>query len=142
MWTRREWTLAAVCAAASSACRRSGPLRLREVHLNVELDAFSGRPNPRWELSAEQASEYRTRFGSLGPAASPSTGGDGLGYRGFIVRANGEEARFYRGIAVVNQSGRQEVFADPSRALEHWLLETARPHVDAAVMTYIAGELK
>ncbi len=110
--------------------------------MNVELDAFSGRPNPRWELSAEQASEYQTRFGALRPAASPSTGGDGLGYRGFIVRANGEEARFYRGIAVVHHSGRQEVFADPSRALEHWLLETARHHVDAAVITYIAGELK
>jgi hypothetical protein len=110
--------------------------------VQVELDAFSGRPNPRWELSSEQAAEYSARFRALRPAPSPASSSDALGYRGFIVRTNGDEVRFYRGIASVQRSGQQEVFADPGRALEHWLLETARPHVDAAVMTYIAGELK
>jgi hypothetical protein len=51
----------------------------------VELDVFSGRPNPRWPLTSEEAEELSARVSRLAPdggAGKPSTA---LGYRAFIV---------------------------------------------------------
>src|SRR5215469_1872871 len=35
--------------------------------LEVELDAFSGQPNPRWDLTSVQAEEFRARLRELRP---------------------------------------------------------------------------
>jgi hypothetical protein len=59
-----------------------------ETRLLVELDLFSGVPNPCWELSAEERGELRARLKHLRPAAPPGVG-DVLGYRGFLVYAAG-----------------------------------------------------
>jgi hypothetical protein len=52
----------------------------------VTLDAFSGRPNPTWQLSKERSAKLFKRLQRLGPpsadAASPSRG---LGYRGVVI---------------------------------------------------------
>ena len=52
--------------------------------LYVELDVFSGRPNPGWSLAAEEAEDLFERIKRL----TPDGGGESparLGYRGFIV---------------------------------------------------------
>ncbi len=50
----------------------------------VELNLFSGRPNPTWRLTAEESSEFLKRFAQLRPT---NTGRalENLGYRGLIV---------------------------------------------------------
>jgi len=57
--------------------------------LEVELDIFSGMPNPTWLLSASQERALVDRLdraqAQLSPAA-PATTRLGLGYRGLIVR--------------------------------------------------------
>jgi len=49
----------------------------------VELDVFSGRPNPTWPLTAEESQDLLARIGQLSPGGGPVPAG--LGYRGFIV---------------------------------------------------------
>ncbi|MFB9429505.1 hypothetical protein [Streptoalloteichus tenebrarius] len=49
----------------------------------VELDVFSGRPNPRWELSSEQARQLADRL--KGRDLSPPLELDQLGFRQFVV---------------------------------------------------------
>lgn len=49
----------------------------------VELDVFSGRPNPTWPLTAEEGRDLLARVGRLSPGGGPLPAG--LGYRGFIV---------------------------------------------------------
>jgi hypothetical protein len=49
--------------------------------LQIELDAFSGLPNPRWELSEAQAAEFLTQLRALRPAQDRAGTNDGLGYR-------------------------------------------------------------
>jgi hypothetical protein len=104
----------------------------------VELDALSGRPNPRWELPEDEAAELMRMIAGLKPApgvALPRP--PGLGYRGFrLARGAGSAYRAYRGLV----RSREGVLADPSRQVETFLLEhmpealnDLRPWVDAEI---------
>jgi len=114
--------------------------------LQVELDAFSGRPNPHWELTGREATEFAARLRKLAPSAvAPMS--DGLGYRGFIVRGSADlpgdfrEVRLLRGAVTVAREDKVVAYSDPDRSLELWLLDTARPHVDEAVVQYVGREI-
>jgi hypothetical protein len=57
----------------------------------VQLDVFSGRPNPRWQLSAREIRDLVDRVTadrSILLRRDADTGG--LGYRGFIIEHSGE----------------------------------------------------
>ena len=108
--------------------------------MQIELDAFSGRPNPRWTLNEAQGAEFLARLRALQSAAANSPG-DGLGYRGLIVRPDGAEIRLYRGTVTVQQSDRIETFSDPDRGLERWLFDSARGHVPDELLGYISSEM-
>ncbi len=57
---------------------------MNERQMQVELDVFSGRPNPTWPLTAEEQQELIAqvdRLASVTPGHAPAA----LGYRGFIV---------------------------------------------------------
>lgn len=115
--------------------------------MQIELDAFSGRPNPRWELTETQEAEFLTSLRALRPAQGSHSTADGLGYRGFIVRPNGasvdgyDDIRLYRGIVLARRGGHTETFSDPERVLERWLLDSARGHVAESVLQYIQSEI-
>ncbi len=102
----------------------------------VELDAFSGRPNPRWVLTPAEATEFFSLLGRLRPDSRDARVPDQLGYRGFVVRADREEIRVFRETVFT----RQGVVADPGRALERVLLDSARAHVSEAVLRAIERE--
>ena len=54
----------------------------------IELDIFSGRPNPRWTLDPAEEGELITRLLDRTVPLAPVDITDGrLGYRGFVVRA-------------------------------------------------------
>lgn len=57
--------------------------------IEVELDIFSGRPNPKWVLSEEEEKELLNIILSDPTEISPVYTSEvqfGLGYRGLIVR--------------------------------------------------------
>jgi len=58
----------------------------------IELDIFSGRPNPRWTLDAAEGKEFLTRLLDRTVPMAPISSREGLGYRGFICRATGNTA--------------------------------------------------
>ncbi|HEV2720064.1 MAG TPA: hypothetical protein VG323_08600 [Thermoanaerobaculia bacterium] len=87
----------------------------------VELDIFSGRPNPRWRLGDAEAARVRELIDALAPApAAAPPEPPGLGYRGFRID---DVATAYSG--VVRMRGR--VLADPQRRVERFLLEHLPP---------------
>jgi hypothetical protein len=60
---------------------------------DVELDIFSGRPNPRWTLEPAEEAELVERLLDRSVPITPMNVTDGkLGYRGFLVRATGATA--------------------------------------------------
>ncbi|SDY14405.1 hypothetical protein SAMN05421736_101487 [Evansella caseinilytica] len=61
--------------------------------IEIELDIFSGRPNPRWTLSPAEQREFLERVINGGVPMAPVSVSDGkLGYRGFVVHTTGTVA--------------------------------------------------
>ena len=114
----------------------------------VELDAFSGRPNPRWELTRAETAEFLMLLRALPRAHGSYSTGGGLGYRGFIVRANDgpvdgyDDIRLYRGTVLARHGDQMHKFSDPQRVLEHWLLRSAGGHLAEPVRQYIQSEIE
>jgi hypothetical protein len=138
---------AACVAGAIAWCWLLASAQAQARSLQVELDAFSGRPNPSWELTGAQAADFVARLRALQPVPEARPSGDGLGYRGFIVRATSEpidgydEVTLYRGTVLARQGSRTTAFIDRDRTLERQLLDSARGHVPEPVLQYVASEI-
>ena len=102
----------------------------------VELDVFSGRPNPRWELDDRASQELRQLQGRLTKARETPPEPPGLGYRGFLY-GDGERVLAYRGY-VRTPAGD---LADPTFSIERFLLDRL-PAEHSALRQRIEAELK
>ena len=91
--------------------------------MEIELDVFSGRPNPKWLESPERAAIVSRALSSLVEAPVQPEPGD-LGYRGFIIRQRGLHARVYGGYVTVTTNGTTRTFFD-SAGLEPELITDA-----------------
>lgn len=127
---------------SASAARRA-----RGVEL--ELDLFSGRPNPSSTLTGEVAQDLLQRLDRLPGAASRGcVEPPGLGYRGVTVRsgvtlgdpraAPAEPIRVYGGLVCQGAASR----SDPHRELERWLLELLRERVAPALRPAVEETLR
>lgn len=91
--------------------------------MQIEIDAFSGRPNLTWTASPERAASISRALSSLPDApAQPEPGH--LGYRGFIIRQGALRARVYDGHVFVTTNGTTRTFVD-STGLESQLIAEA-----------------
>jgi hypothetical protein len=102
----------------------------------VELDVFSGRPNPRWELDEQRTQELRQLVRRLTPAREAAPEPPGLGYRGFVYSDAGGQVRVYRGYVRTPRT----VLADPSFSVEKYLSDQL-PAEYAELRNRIATEL-
>ncbi len=84
----------------------------------VELDIFSGRPNPRWLLRHGDDGLLREVHQRLAPAIGPAPEPPGLGYRGFTYKLDGTPWRAYRGYI----STRGLTLRNPGEEIERFLL--------------------
>jgi hypothetical protein len=112
--------------------------------MRIELDAFSGRENPSWALSGEQAKEFATLFESLGADDSKKEIRDGLGYRGFRITGfrDYDEVRVWNGIVRADRAGKISRWHDNRRGLERFLLKTSKAHLEEPVYKYAASEVE
>lgn len=94
--------------------------------MKVELDVFSGRPNPSWTLSPEEADGLAKRLQSL-RSVDQAPHEPGLGYRGFMLSSSEREIRVYQGVLTVQEGGITKHYADVNQ-IESWLTEQARRH--------------
>ena len=102
----------------------------------VELDVFSGRPNPRWELDEQRSHELRQLERRLTPAGQAAPEPPGLGYRGFVLSDARGHVRAYRGYVKTPRT----VLEDPSLSVEKYLLEQL-PAEHAEWRNRLAAEL-
>jgi hypothetical protein len=98
--------------------------------MNVELDVFSGRENPKWELSGEDVSILRKKMTGLASAKRylPELG---FGYRGFVISVHDptgdipSRIRVFRGVISTVAGDIENQYQD-MHGLEGWLFEQAR----------------
>jgi hypothetical protein len=111
----------------------------------VELDIFSGMPNPTWVLTTAEAESLARRLAALPriPACELSTR---LGYRGLVVNvSHGGETRLIRvqSGCVHIAEGETTIYAsDEGRELERWLIETGRPQLPQNVIEIVEREVR
>ena len=113
----------------------------------VELDVFSGRPNPEWEMSDE---EYRSFHEMLAicPSLAQTNMFDGLGYRGFIVHTNQPSepsmplmVTVYSGVIKVSNDQTTSYCQDGDNKMEKWLLEQSRQFVEKDLQEIVEASL-
>jgi hypothetical protein len=112
-----------IAMAVAAGC--GGVSTGRVDKMEIELDAFSGRPNPKWIATPERAASISRGLSSL-PGASSTAGPEPghLGYRGFIIRQGGLRARVYGGHVTATANGTTGTFVD-SAGLEAQLIADA-----------------
>jgi hypothetical protein len=155
---------AAVIGSIIAVSRNPNPagrasLRAADAHANgghrrmdVDVDIFSGRVNPRFTLAADTAAELTHRLAALPPALGPERPPGDLGYRGLRVSRHGgdpgdtrdtiTEVTVSRGeVAVRAADGSRRRLLDPGRALERWLLDIGASELDPAVLATARHDL-
>jgi len=97
--------------------------------MTIELDIFSGRPNPVWTLSPEESVALTEMLMNLPTSQAPAAEG-GLGYRGFLLsnpeRVAGLSARIrvYRGMVTIEEDGTPRSYLD-TQGVERMLIRQA-----------------
>ena len=111
-------SIAALLLVAGCAGVNTGPA----PQMEIELDAFSGRPNPKWLASPEHAASLSRALSSL-PETPNQPEPSHLGYRGFIIRHQSQETRVYRGHVFQTAAGTTRTFADSARIEEQLIAD-------------------
>jgi hypothetical protein len=115
--------------------------------LKVELDIFSGRENPFWNLSQNESDAFLEKFSSLLETKENVLFGGGLGYRGFIITGKPikdrslNEIRIFEGKVNAMAEGHLLNLSDPGRSLELWLIETGEKHIDGNLYKQVRHEI-
>ena len=98
--------------------------------MHVEIDVYSGRPNPSFELSEPLGKEFARMLEKL-PRATREAAEPGLGYRGFVVTpkppadpSQSQRVRVFDGLIVVEKDSGVETYIDRNGA-ESWLKQQA-----------------
>jgi hypothetical protein len=114
--------------------------------MDVEVDLYSGRPNPHFHLDSATAGELMRRLAGLPPLPGPAATREGLGYRGLCITPDvtGPVAEIVvsGGVVVVrDRDGSTRFLADPGRALERWLVEAGTASLDPDVVSALRQDL-
>lgn len=95
-----------------------------EPRVRIELDVFSGRENPSWELSREDAREIIALLRSKNERAAQPHPLKGLGFRGFVITVKRDEhEERYLASGPVIELGRQQ-YLDPESKIERFIVAT------------------
>ena len=116
--------------------------------LQIELEVYSGRPNPVWNLDSKETGILLSQLEKLSqvPDATPPT--ERLGYRGFLIkpvggtRRNWEELSVGFGVISERQGLKVKYALDKARVLERWLLESARGKISEDLFSYVLSEVE
>jgi hypothetical protein len=115
------------------------------LRCEVELDIFSGMPNPTWTLTNAEADSFVKQLDALRRASARELSGN-LGYRGFIVQctqgANTQLIRIQNGTVHISKGGMNVYAYDEDRELERWLLNTGRPHLKNELFQIVEREFR
>lgn len=95
----------------------------------VELDIFSGRPNPRWTLDGREEAELIERMSDRTVSFVAPNDTDGyLGYRGFVLKATGNTAAVLQSRGLPTEFRVRDGLGHTiDLGAESWLLATAVP---------------
>ncbi len=116
--------------------------------MQVELDIFSGRPNPHWNLTPQETQKFWELFYGLREGQPGLSIREGLGYRGLIVREVEDSNDRPHEIVICDEVvaarwvSKLQQLRDKGRTLEQWLLQTARGRIDEDIYLEAMSEIE
>lgn len=115
--------------------------------MDVEVDLYSGRGNPRFRLSPAAGTELLRRIAGLDPVAGAAALRDVLGYRGLRITPGAAGAPIVEiaisgGVVLAREhSGRELWLRDPGREVERWLVAQAGLSLEPGVVELLLRDL-
>jgi hypothetical protein len=110
--------------------------------VRVELDIYSGRPNPAWDTSPAQTAAIKAALMRL-PATTVAVQEPavGLGYRGFRLTDPDRDwrLRVYHSTVVEKDGAHTIIRCDPDATLERTLAALASTHLDASTREFLTN---
>ena len=114
----------------------------------VELDVFSGLPNPVWSLSESEVASLAELCSRLELTQNHGKMNDGLGYRGFIVHLVAPQSHVastihvFAGTVKIGTGAETIFYLDPHGQVERWLLDSAKPNISDELYTELSNEIQ
>ena len=112
--------------------------------MKIELDVFSGRPNPQWSLSASDEAYLLEKLQNL-PEIPSKSFDQPLGYRGMVVYRSDNKPTTYRiwkNLITRDVAGEMTAYQDDNRSLEMWLLLSGKPYLEADLFQMIQQDIE
>ena len=127
-----RWLSAPVClvlavlfaACSSQSASDVGTTTLR-APTRIELGIYSGRADPQWQLTAQQAQALDQLIASL-PTHTGLPASGGLGYHGFSIIRSDTTQIAYQGTVASSDPKAETYRVDASFSVERFLLDTGR----------------
>lgn len=116
--------------------------------MDVEVDLYSGRPNPRFRLEPAAAAELMRRVAALPPLSGRATPRETLGYRGLRIDAGVAQSPAIEivvsdGVVFVrDRGGAERALQDLHRGLERWLIEAGTANLDPGEVAVLHQDLE
>jgi hypothetical protein len=117
------------------------------TEMDVEVDLYSGRPNPHFRLDPAKAGELMRRLAALPPSRGDAAPREGLGFRGLRIQVGAADSPVAEivvsdGVVLVrDRSGGEYSLEDPDRALERWLIEAGAGSLDPGEVLVLRQDL-
>ena len=115
--------------------------------MEVEVDLYSGRSNPRWRLDPTLTAELLARVAALPALSGRAQAREHLGYRGLEISGDQSESvakiLVSEGVVIIQgTSGDTSTRGDWNRGLERWLIETGTQTLDPALLTVLRQDIE
>lgn len=116
--------------------------------MDVEVDLYSGRPNPRFHLEPAVAAELMRRLAALPSLSGRATPRETLGYRGLRIEPDVTESPITEilvsdGVVFVrDRGGAERWLEDRHRRLERWLIEAGTANLNAGEIAALRQDLE
>ena len=115
----------------------------------VELDIFSGRPNPVWSLTDAESEQFKHMLSTLSECDPKAAFEKGLGYRGLIVTPSQDCASWFHRVSLYNSvvvvfydNNSEQCLIDEDRKLECWLLQKGKGTLSADLYRHVMDEIQ
>lgn len=124
-------------ASPSSATQTpslEAPEKGTPMQATIEVDVFSGKPNPAWQPTDAQVAELLKKVKTL-PETQANALPDNLGYRGFVARipdlTTGTQTtiKVYHTNVQLMDANTTTYYRDDNRDIETWLFSLAKPNL-------------
>jgi hypothetical protein len=98
-------------------------------HWTVIALIYSGRPDPRWDLSEEQTDHFLSLWRQAGNSETETVIPSVSGYKGIRILSPGKQFLIYNGIMTVIENQLRTSKRDDQRSIERFLLNTSPPGI-------------